>query len=377
MLAKAMKTTASISREQVAQNKVLNAISKSSQSNIEELATHLQTQKLPLADARDITHEVVAPRLKFGPDVAEGSISVYKGILKGLAEISPRRFSILAGSNETVFDAILADSTQQVLENLHVQARWKERGYIPLGLAVLNARVNMGNQSSEAFLDDLLTLDLYDSELLLVVFRGASQPECYQLEKACNSGCGSSADGKRKPTPVCLKALSENKKKGCQYCVVPVEKVGVSLQDEATSLVHAAIRQHVAEALENTHSSRSGTASEQVPKAQMLVKSVPADGMCFFHCVTSSINFESYSKVPRRKGGYATNVRQVALEEKNAHRLMQSVLEKVDYSCEKDAACAAQLVAGKGVIDLELIPFITRMLGLGIRCTIADEEGVE
>ena len=374
-LHKNISSTAKESNEKLKQNKALDAISKASGDNIEELASKLQGQQLCLQDTQDITHEILAPHLTFGPDLDISCIHMYKGLVKAVAEISSRPMSILAGKDNMVLDAIVADFPEQVLNNQHVKDRWEKYGYSPLGIAVLKSPENVNKCSSQAFLDDLCAMS--DSTLLLVMLNnGVSKAQCFELPQL-DPGSGSSTDCKRKLCPVGLASIEENKKKGYEYHVLPVEKVGVTMKDETMALVHAAIRDHV----EHMVHADSSSFQDQEPRidrgtVHMLLKPVPADGLCFFHALRSSINFEAYQSIPRHDGGYALNSRQVALEENLAKEILQAVLDNVDYTCERDAVSAAMLHESNGTIDLELVPFLARQLRLGIRVTIAPEAGV-
>ena len=370
-LAKSIKSTAKVAQTEVTKNKTLAAISKVSGENVANVASHLCDSKIPLEDVRDITSEVLAPRLAHGPDMATSQVVVYKGIVKALQEQRQRHIAVFAGSNDIVLDAIVGDSVEQIINNQQVKLQWEHRGYKPLGIAVLRALPD-ANKQPQAFFDDLCAMSAAsDSTVVLMVFRSTTtDPELYDLP-SLSSDTGSSTDNERKLIPAINSGMNGNKKKGCNYRVLLVEKVGVTLEDETISLVHAAIREHVLQQVDKqTAEPHDSNPTETMP---MVLKCVPADGKCFFHAVKSSIHFQQYQAVPRRTSGFAVNSRQVALEEQEAIDLIESVVEKVNHTNDHDCAVAAALSESSGVVDVRWIPFIARQLGLGIRCTIAPE----
>ena len=330
-----------------------------------------------LKDATDITKTILAPRVRYGPPVAHSTISLYKGILKKLAQNSGRKLGVFAGTKNVIYDAILADTTEQVLENVEVKERWNSLGYVPLGVVVFNA----SNSISQAFLPTLLSLQSENSHLLLALFKSGdcSNPECYELETDSLKSASSSTDSTDKKKipliPVSLESASDNKKKGCNYTVVHVEKVGVTVADEVTALVHTAVGEYIQDAVNNAVNIAHASKQATVDKVPMVRKLVPADGLCCFHAIFHCMHFSQYSKIPRKSSGFAVHPRQVLIEEACAKNMLEAVLKQADPMCPAHSACAASLSENRGVVDIHLLPFVAQALSITIRCTIDEQAG--
>ena len=308
---------------------------------------------------------------RYGPPIADSTISLYKGILKKLAQNSGRKLGVLAGTKNMIYDAILADTTEQVLENFEVKERWNSLGYVPLGVVVFNA----SNCSSKTFLPELLSLQSENSHLLLVLFKSGdcSNPDCYELQTDSLKSASSSTD-EALLIPVSLESASDNKKKGCDYTVVHVEKVGVTVQDEVTALVHTAVHEYIQDAVNNAakiaHATKQATGDDNV---RMVRKLVPADGLCCFHAIFHCMHYSQYSKIPRKSSGFAVNPRQVVIEEACARNMLQAVLKQANLMSPEHSACAASLSENRGVVDIHLLPFVAQALSITIRCTIDEQ----
>ena len=362
-----MKLATKAGKQAVANEKALTQIAKAGGDDIQAVA-QTSTGVTSLENAKDITRQFMAPKLEYGPSLYEGKISMYKGLIKGLPVFTDR-IAMLAGEKNTVYDAITAASPQDVLQNEDVQLRWKQLSYVPLGVAVLNA-----TKSAKEYALELQALELSNPTLLLVMFRhGSNIPQCYEI---ADSDCSkSSSEPTIEMIPICLRNLSENRKKGNQYSVLPVEKIGVSIQDEAEALVYQAIKSHIATAIssepEPDHDSSSHQHSDE--KIFVVAKPVPADGMCFFHAVLASMHTDAYNSIPRKDSGYPVNQRQQQLEESSAKSLLNAVLERADQgNSDEDVARAANLRANSSV-NLTDVDWIARKLGLGIRCTLDEK----
>lgn len=364
---KSIQATTKTSNETIAQQKVLATIGKLSGNDIQEVATVNHDKVVQLENATDITRQFLAPKVQFGPALSDAKISIYKGCLKGIRNYA-NQFAVFAGTNGVVFDAILAESPTEVMQNQEVQHRWKRLSYLPLGICVLDA-----TRPAKEYLEHLQSLESTSPELVLVTFRSDSTtPQCYEVANA--SANASSSASSIELVQVCLQSLNENKKKGHNYLVVPVEKVGTTLEDEATCLVHAALRKHVSSVLDDTQKTNHhmNVPDLNAPRVFVAPKPVPADGLCFFHAVIGSMHLDSYSSIPRQASGYAINQRQRSLEETSAKTLLQSVLDKSDPTSAEECALATHLKINRQV-ELARMSWVARTLQLGIRCAIDHE----
>ena len=98
---------------------------------------------------------------------------------------------------------------------------------------------------------------------------------------------------------------------------------------------------------------------------------VPAGGLCFWHCVLGSLDFDVWKTVPRKNSGYSTNQRIVKTEEDRARMFMKTTMERVRDRNLETSSCDEILATG--VVNVMDIDFIAKALGIGVRCTISDE----
>lgn len=357
-----------------AKEQALHQIQKASGDFIEDFASK-QPAGHDLVNVEDLTSSFLAARVQPGPSLQQSKLNLYKGLLRRImshSEVGEQSgmLGILAGSNYNVYDVILTSNVADALQAPELRTRWKEMGYDVLGLAVFSP-----THAAKHYKTALASLGSSSDVLMLLLMNGTNEPSCYELAVGRDSDLTHEED-LDSLTLTALSSTSENRKKGQTYTVVSIDKVGVSISDEASSLAQNALCSQVLSSFKrNVEIARSQTSSSSQGMERVEVEvtnhPIPADGLCFFHSINAGLCFQGYTQVPRHPSGYAKNVRQVQKEEHAAKSLREWVLKEHDHADPDSQARAADVAKDSGV-EIQHLHWLAKTIGIRIRCTVAE-----
>ena len=378
-LQKRMKELNIHSKEVLAKEKAIATMVRNTSDNLVDLVS-ASTETKAIQDAKDLTAAFLAPVVESKPSLPSSTFKVYRGIIRKLesmavssqhnvSEAWDERFAILGGPSASVLDAIVIHSSVAVaMESQELGDRWKGLGYVPLGLVVWDFTSDGDPARYKAH---LMELDTSMASRLLLVFGKSMKMRCWELAVPTNG----EAAGSSEPLhfqEVHLNLAGENRKKDEKYIVCNIEDLGVTFEDKASSMVQGFICkqlqasfQHVALKAEN----------QRQLLHEFALFPVPADGLCFWHSINGSRDFDRWIHVPRKTNGYALNLRDQEHEESQARSLFESTVELSTHGSQDVALRGALLLEAHGVTDVTDVPWIAGLLGMQIRCTISKEAG--
>ena len=308
-----------------------------------------------ITDTCDVTQQFLDPAVLHGPNMCISATSVYAGLLKKLChrEQGHFRYGLCGGDSQEVIDVVLSGSIEDALQSNELAERWNGLGYRVTGLAVWVDQSNMPPSEHASSLSSIFA-KWTPSTLLLMLFNGTDSPESYD----CEVGDSGQIEFK----PVGLKKMSTRHKK-VEYAVVPLNKLGVSFQDEATFLVQRAIHAQV--------DAHTGVEVAQTEARYRIL--TPPDGLCFFHAVLGALQWVQYTKIPR-KNGFAVNPRQEEMESEAAKNLMQIVIEGLEKQPDRpDFQRCLKNLKQTNYLDFFNVAAAAEILGLRIRITMQEK----
>ena len=351
---------------------------KHTTDNIHDLAASAVSEVHPvvvknLVEAKDLTEEFLsAPVIPSKSSLPTSSLRVYRGMIRKLegikatiAEGATTTRALLGSCENVVLDAILiGDSISGSLANPMLLDRWKNHKCEPSGLVVWEAGATI---DPEKYRKDLMELDAKTKTILLIVIAPDLQHKSWEL--SIPEG-GSSTD-----TAMFSQVrvnVNENRKKDEAYCVCRVDLLGVTFDDKVSSLVGNAICRHMKESMAKSTEIEHARL-EMENQMNYIAYKVPADGHCFWHSVSASLNLAQWCSVPRKSSGYATHPANVKLEESYAKSLWEQVLGLAAHSKPEIHVHAADLEGRGGVVDVVDVPWIAFLLGIRIRVSLHPE----
>ena len=359
MLATSLKTAEKVGKSFVSAEQALHDISKESEKTFQEALEKQAPATDPEMKLTDVTHKL------FEKQVAEQfpdcSICIYKGMVANL--ISWGRSGqgdnicgILSGNGKAVSDAVICNDFQSCNTSDQLSERLKDFELQKMGLVVW---VNGVDAPIDKCVQPLRDLKSPFDKLLLLVMCGGCDPMVYE---ACVPDDGDVTFSR------CSNNAISGRKKDQQYRVVDFKALGKSTGDNMTEAVSSVfqevLRATVSKKLEGLE--RSGTCEKREHH-------VPADGLCFWHCIVGSLWFDCWSGIPRKDSGYSENHRILKQEEDQARDLMKATVLK---ACEQEGDKSRfSGVLETGCVDISDIHWIASTLSMNIRCTIEDEAG--
>ena len=362
-----MKKAAQMGKEKLAQEVELKQIKEQTKNAMDTL---VEPKASPwMAEAEDITRDILAPRIMQGPDLKSSTFSVYKGLLRKLTVCREgTSVGVLGGREMRVQDCVLGNSTEEIFMCPEFKKRWTELGFGIMGLAVLGAPVDFNIRSICSLLTSLKSS--LETLMTIVVKQESNIPEVWEVTP--------SAPDDERFNPVDVATAMENRKAGVHIFCGHFSLLGVSSSDKAVSMAHNIILQSLASSESLSRDDKTAVDKDSDMKADAAIAHyqinvVPADGMCFWHSLIGALNKGEYDLIPRKPSGYAANSRHVAQEEALAKKLVSEVLDQADGSPE-DQVCANELRESP-VVDLVLVPWICAKLKIGIRAMVHSEAG--
>lgn len=340
----------------VATDKALESISESSSKMLEET---IMTKEVPKNDEMklvDVTHTMFEKYEK--KQFPESKFRVYKGIIANLISWGRNDFDgklcgVLAGDGTTVTDVIVSTDFEKCMASDVVHNRWEDLEVKPMGMAVWSRKPQ---PSVDHLIPSLRDLKSTFETQLLIVMSGGQDPAMWDihLPKAGPVTCCQ-----------CSSAARSGKKKDDKYRVVDFNALGHTTMSSMSATVSMLIQNSLKKKLATKLKSNS------VETSSLRQHCVPADGLCFWHCVLGYNHFESWYAVPRKESGYALNSRHVKNEEDMARQLMNEVMDRaVDNGVD---STMVEDIRKTGSIYVDDLPWVCKALNLNVRCTISDE----
>lgn len=356
-----MLTAEKAGKSCVTTDKALESISASSEKVFNET---MQNQALPEGGDMtlvDVTHTMFQkPETK---ELPKSQFCIYKGIMANLVswgrnDSGGKLCGLMAGDGTTVSDVIISMDFGTSIASDIVSNRWEDLDIKPMGLAVW---MTEPQHSVEHLVPKLRELKSPFETLVLVILCGGQDPVVWDVaipKEGVVTYC--QCDG--------VKAQS-GKKKGDSYRVVDFNALGHTTTSNMVSTLSALlkknIKQKVADKLKRSSSS-AGTSS-------LSEQSTPADGLCFWHSVLGTLDYDNWVAVPRKDSGYAINPRSVKHEEDTARQLMEAVMERATENGVDPTVITE--IKRTGCVNVEDLPWVSKALNMKIRCTIDDEVG--
>jgi len=326
----------------------LQALAASQQGDLEEIAVTMgkSCQVAELSQSEDVTQSFLQTMKFVGPESLRSSAYAYKGLIHELMgranDQNISKVGIMAGKDDAVIEVCVGDDVSTILSSDEMNNHWKKLGYEIMGLVAWSH----GSTISSKYEEDMAKLvSIKDKPYLLMVCYATGDPDTWEF----NLG------GSGMFTMVDMMNKSKKRRKDVVYKVFPIEKVGVTVQDEAKALIAKAVGNHVMENMKQAYSSC---------KARYLKHKTPPDGYCFWHCILAGLD-ETYFQVKRHASGFAMSNRREQAEAQAAKNLM--------YSGAGDGN--AETMFENGYVQLQQISEIRRQLNLAIRVTVDDEAG--
>ena len=358
---KAIHNAAKQGKVALEQKAKLDAIAASS-TPLEQLADPSKAPAVAFEKSKDVTQQFLDPDTKTKKQKASqgalpaSSYSLYAGAIKKLSfrdnAMQKYTYGICGGSDSTISDVLLGSSIPEALESPERCHRWGNMEYTLLGLAVWDSA------SPENHKDEILQMFAQGSKsLALLMFNAKPEPTCFE----CHQG----DDGAIVFEERALKIIS-HRGKGQKYCVVPLEKLGVTFDDEAQFLVGRALQSQL-----QSNFKDKAPANKNRLKVRKL--EIPPDGWCFYHCVMAWAMFGKFLAIPR-KHGFAVHRRQQRLESQLAEELRKQVVSGLASMAKRDdAAAAMKSLQASPYVEPSAIPLIAEVLGINVRCTMTQE----
>ena len=326
----------------------MQALAASQQGDLEEIAVTMgkSCQVAELSQSEDVTQSFLQTMKFVGPESLRSSAYAYKGLIHELMgranDQNISKVGIMAGKDDAVIEVCVGDDVSTILSSDEMNNHWKKLGYEIMGLVAWSH----GSTISSKYEEDMAKLvSIKDKPYLLMVCYATGDPDTWEF----NLG------GSGMFTMVDMMNKSKKRRKDVVYKVFPIEKVGVTVQDEAKALIAKAVGNHVMENMKQAYSSC---------KARYLKHKTPPDGYCFWHCILAGLD-ETYLQVKRHASGFAMSNRREQAEAQAAKNLM--------YSGAGDGN--AETMFENGYVQLQQISEIRRQLNLAIRVTVDDEAG--
>lgn len=146
--------------------------------------------------------------------------------------------------------------------------------------------------------------------------------------------------------------------------------LGVSVDDQTNAYVKSVICEQVQASMVSARNRESK--KETTCQQEFVLKQVPADGSCFWHCLCALQDFDTWDKTPRKDSGYAVHTALVQAEIAKVKKLVELVVQLSLDSSQQVQDRASEINASR-VVDVSDIPWIAHLLKIRIRCTITKE----
>ena len=371
------------SKEVLAKEKAIATMAKRTSDDLQDLAQTGTKNALSdnLEHAKDLTASVLC-----GPTLSSSSLPascfrLYRGMLRRFESIVSgkqaglethgvgRKIALLGGTSSSIIEAVIIHgSISESLDHPELAERWKSSCFIPVGLVIWEAENADESEQPSMYKDLLIELKSPNPVLLLMVFGKALKQKSWELAFPSS---GSSTD-LPEFREVHVNTDGENRRKNEKYVVCDILNLGVTLCDQASTMIQAAICQQVKTSLE---ASAEKARMDNDKKQTYFLYKVPADGLCFWHCICAGKDPGNWCSIPRKSSAYAQHPSNVKLEEARAKALFRSVVDLSRHCGDETYAKAADLKERSGVVDVSDVPWICKLLGVKIRVTLQPEAG--
>lgn len=360
VLATSLHSAEKAGKSCVVTEKALAKISEKSKKTLEETVDNMKKQEASeKKDMKlvDVTHTLFEKHASV--ELPPSQVFIYKGIFSNLMswgrnDLGGKLCGLLAGDGKTVTDVVICTDFEKCTQSPNLQNRWEDLEVKPMGIAVWASEPD---SPVDQFMPLLRALKSPFELQVLVVMFGGSDPSVWDISMP--------KDGEE-TRHLCSGSKSQSgRKKDEKYRVVDFDSIGKNCTSDMNDIVSALLRKTLKQKLAGKMQISPST--EQSFEEHV----VPADGLCFWHCVLASLDFSTWIGVPRKDSGYATNTRLVKSEEDRARALMTKVMRTAaDLGVE---ASKIEEVMATGCATVEHLPWISKALQLDVRCTISDQ----
>ena len=354
-----MDAVEKVGKSYVATEKALDGISKQSEATFQEAVE----KQSPVDTDKEIKFVDVTHKLFEKPVIDEfpqSSVCIYKGIISNLISWGregqgDKICGIMSGDGKSVLDVVICTDFQLCITSDRLSKRLSNLSLQPMGLVVWAKDFDIQLHDFAQSMQDLKSP--YDTQVLLVMC-GGHDPRVWDTHIQ--------EDGDVKFTRCNGVKFQTGRKKEEKYRVVDFSALSKNTVDNMHDAVSAVLQDVLKEAL-----SKKLKPFDIHEACDLQEHCVPADGLCFWHSVLGSLDFDVWKTVPRKNSGYSTNQRIVKTEEDRARKFMKTTMERVRDRDLETSRCDEILATG--CVDVMDIDFIAKALGIGVRCTISDE----
>lgn len=354
-----MEAAEKVGKTVMSTEKALDSISKESATTFQEAMEKQAPQHDPAIKLVDVTHQLFETPVQ--EEFPSSSVSIYKGMVANLiswgrCDKQDKLCGIMAGDGKSVLDVVVCTDFQACISSSRFADRLNNLQLQTMGIVVWAKEFK--ETVDDEFVDKLKALRSPFDKVVLLVMCGGHDPMLWEVsipsegDVACVRCSGPKA--------------SSGRKKNEHYRVVDFNALSKSTSDnmeDTVSLVFKdAFKQFVSKKLKSLEVRETCHLQEFF---------VPADGLCFWHSILGTLEFDSWSIVPRKESGYSTNNRIVKAEEDRARSLMENTLAKAS----ENGVSSFKLdeIQSTGSVDLKHLQWIAEALKFNIRCTIDDE----
>lgn len=190
-------------------------------------------QVAEISKAEDVT-QAFLETVKFTcPACSSSAINIYRGLVNELmghrVDENTTTLGILSGKDSAVIEVCLTDNVDSLLEHDELKQRWKEMGFEILGV------VAWDHDSVASKYEETMAklMSLNDRRFLLMVCHSCGDPSAWDFNPEDAPGTFLMVDTMNR---------NKNRRKDLQYKVYPLDRVGVTLEDQAKSLIAKAVK---------------------------------------------------------------------------------------------------------------------------------------
>lgn len=336
--------------------KAISNISKESATTFQEA---MEKQKPdPSMNLVDVTHKLFdVPAQQTLPS---SSICIYKGIIANLiswgrGNAPDKLCGIMAGDGKSVLDVVICTDFQACISSSRFAERLTSIEVQTMGIVVWTKEFK---ESVDEFVDKLKALKSPFDKVVLLVMCGGHDPLLWEVSIP--------SEGDITCTRCSGPKASSGRKKNEHYRVVDFDALSKSTTDDMKDTVSLVFKDSFKQMV-----SKKLKRLEVRETCHLQEFFVPADGLCFWHSILGTLEFDSWNIVPRKESGYSTNNRIVKTEEDRARSLMENTLVRAAENGV--SSYKIDEVQMMGSVDMKHLQWIADALKFNIRCTVDDE----
>ena len=346
MLKTSLHEAAAKGKEVAAKDNAIKKLAGSQSSDLQKIAVEIGNtcQVAEVSKAEDVTASFLSTTKFCGPACASSKFFVYKGLVHMLmgrdVNENASTLCIIAGRDDAAVEVCLGSDVSSMLSCPELKDRWNQLGFDSIGIVARDDEP-AASKYTEAMAQ---LMSIKDDSFLLMVCNSSGDPDTWEFNSESNPGGFVMVD---------IFSRNKNRRKHMDYKVFPIDRVGVTIQDQAESVISKALEKFLLDDKSTQGSSKMAFFRKWAS---------PPDGFCFWHAVLAGLD-ESYRSVSRHQNGFPVNHRREKHESQAAKNLM--------------VACAgsenADTMFKNGYVELQQVSGIAQQLNLAIRVTVDDE----